>query len=289
MSALLADPDRFWLTVALFAAGSGAALLLIGLITATLRAYRRQLAPRLSRGLREASREMDADRILLVCFISAMVIAAAVGLLTGSVVLALVLGVLAASAPLLVVRRMRHSRRIRFRSQLPDLMMLMAGALRAGAGLGLALSRVSGSVPAPASREIERVLQATRMGSPLSQALAQLERRMPFEEVTLWVTALRIGADSGVGMAAVLESLSETMRRKLVLERKILALTAQGRLQAWVMSALPLVVLVLLRWVDHDSFSQLVNTPDGRLALAAVALGQFIGFIQIRKIVAIEV
>jgi tight adherence protein B len=289
MSIVVADPDRFWLAIALFVAGSGAAALLIGLSAATLRAYRRQFAPRLNRGLSEASHGVDADRLLRGCFIGAMLIAVGVGLLSGSFVLALVVAIGAASAPLFVVRWMRQLRRLKFRSQLPDLMMLMAGALRGGAGLGLAFSRVAGSVASPASRELERVIQATRMGSPLAQALAQLERRMPFEEVTLWVTALRIGAESGAGMAAVLESLSETMRRKLALERKILALTAQGRLQAWVMSALPLVVLVLLRWVDHESFSQLVDTADGRLVLAAVALGQVVGFIQIRRIVAIEV
>jgi tight adherence protein B len=127
------------------------------------------------------------------------------------------------------------------------------------------------------------------MGTPLTQALHGLERRMPLEEVTHWVTALRIGAESGGGTAAVLESLSEAMRRKLVLERKIMALTAQGRLQAWVMSALPMIVLALLQLVDPESFARLTDTTDGRTLLAAVALGQVLGFLQIRRIVAIEV
>jgi len=289
MSAWLADVTLSSLAINVFVAGCGAALLIMGLTGATLRAYRRGLAPGLDKSLREASHEVDADRILLVCFVAAMALAAVAAVLTGSLMLAFALALLAASAPTLVVRRMRQARRLRFRGQLPDLMMLMAGALRGGAGLGLAMTRVAASVPLPASRELERVLQATRMGTSLAQALAQLERRMPFEEVRLWVTALRIGTESGAGMAAVLESLSETMRRKLVLERKILALTAQGRLQAWVMSALPLIVLVLLAGVDPDSFSQLVDTRDGRFVLAGVALGQVIGFIQIRRIVSIEV
>jgi tight adherence protein B len=127
------------------------------------------------------------------------------------------------------------------------------------------------------------------MGTPLHQALFALERRMPFEEVTLWATALRIGAESGAGMAAVLESLSESMRRKLVLERKVQALTAQGRLQAWVMSLLPVIVLVLLRWVDPHSFATLVHTPGGRSVLCVVVVGQLLGFLHIRRIVRIEV
>lgn len=289
MSAWIADAALSSLAISVFVAGCGAALLITGLIRAALRAYRRGLAPGLNKSLREASHEVDADRVLLVCFVAAMALAAVVAVLTGSLMLAIALALFAASAPMLVVRRIRHARRLRFRGQLPDLMMLMAGALRGGAGLGLAMTRVAASVPLPASRELERVLQATRVGTSLAHALGQLERRMPFEEVRLWVTALRIGTESGAGMAAVLESLSETMRRKLVLERKILALTAQGRLQAWVMSALPLIVLVLLGGADPDSFSQLVDTRDGRFVLAAVAFGQVIGFIQIRRIVSIEV
>lgn len=289
MSALLADPQPSWLAIVLFLAGSGAAALTLGLLHSASRTYRQRLGPGLHKGLREAAHGLNADRILFFCFVAAMIIAASTAVLTGSLVVAFALACLSASAPVLVVRRMRRARRQKFREQLPDLMMLMAGALRSGAGLGLAMSRVAVSVPAPASREVERVLQSTRMGTPLPQALAQLERRMPFEEVTLWVTALRIGAESGAGMAAVLESLSETMRRKLVLERKILALTAQGRLQAWVMTGLPLIVLVLLRWIDPASFSMLVDTDQGRIVLLAVALGQLLGFIQIRRIVSIEV
>lgn len=289
MMTWFADASLSWMAISVFVAGCGSALLIAGLVGATLRAYRRGLAPGLNKSLRETSHEVDADRILLGCFVGAMALAAIAAVLTGSLMLAFALALVASSAPILVVRRIRQARRLRFRGQLPDLMMLMAGALRGGAGLGLAMTRVAASVPSPASRELERVLQATRLGTPLGQALGQLERRMPFEEVRLWVTALRIGAESGAGMASVLESLSEMMRRKLVLERKILALTAQGRLQAWVMSALPLIVLLLLSGVDPDSFSQLVDTRDGRFVLAAVALGQFLGFIQIRRIVSIEV
>lgn len=274
---------------ALFVAGCGLAVLLVALLRVTQRAYRKGLAPELSRGLRDSLPHLDADRVLLACLVVSAGLGALAAALTGSVLLALGLGLFAASAPTLSVRLLRRSRRRQFRNQLPDLMMLMAGSLRSGAGLHLALSRVAGAVPAPASRELDRVLQAIRMGTPLAQALHGLERRMPLEEVTLWVTALRIGAESGGGTAAVLESLSEAMRRKLVLERKILALTAQGRLQAWVMSALPMIVLALLQLVDPESFARLTDTTDGRTLLAAVALGQVLGFLQIRRIVAIEV
>ncbi len=275
--------------VALFVAGCGAAFLLITLVQAFQRSYRRGLAPEVSQGLRESMPHLDADRVLLACLVGAASLGAIAAAVTGSLLFATAMVVLGSSAPMVSVRLMRRSRRRQFRSQLPDLLMLLAGALRSGAGLQLSLSRVAGAVAAPASRELERVLQAVRMGTPLAQALHGLERRMPIEEVTLWVTAMRLGSESGGGTAAVLESLSEAMRRKLVLERKILALTAQGRLQSWVMSALPMIVLALLSLVDAQSFSRLVDTPDGRWILGAVAVGQILGFLHIRRIVAIEI
>jgi tight adherence protein B len=284
-------PERLdaWILAALFVSGICGALLLGTLLQAALRVYREGLSPELSKGLREGAHGFSADRILLFCFAGALTLGSIAAFVTDSVVLAVVLACLAASAPAISVRWMRRSRRLQFRNQLPDLMLLMAGALRSGAGLSLALGRVAASIPMPAHREIERVLQTIRMGTPLAQALTQLERRMPIEEVTLWVTALKIGAESGAGMAPVLESLSDTLRRKLVLERKIRALTAQGRLQAWVMSALPLIVLVLLSAIDPESFMHLVASEEGRILLLGVFCGQVLGFLQIRRIVSIEV
>lgn len=274
---------------ALFVTGAGFALLVTISLGAVVRRYRRGLAADLDKGLRDVLPQFSANRLMAVCLAGSAAIAALAAVLTGSLALASALALVAVLTPTVSARWMRKRRRDRFRSQLPDLMMLMAGSLRAGAGLNLALSRVAAAVPAPASRELDVLLQSVRMGTPLYQSLFALERRMPFEEVTLWATALRIGADSGAGMAAVLESLSDSMRRKLVLEQKVQALTAQGRLQAWVMSLLPVIVLVLLRWVDPHAFMTLVHTAGGRWLLGIVAVSQLLGFLHIRRIVHIEV
>ncbi|MEN9775709.1 MAG: hypothetical protein RL322_2779 [Pseudomonadota bacterium] len=274
---------------ALFVTGAGFALLVTITLGAVVRRYRRGLAADLDKGLRDVLPQFSANRLMAVCLAGSAAIAALAAVLTGSLALAFGLALVAVLTPTVSARWVRKRRRDRFRSQLPDLMMLMAGSLRAGAGLNLALSRVAAAVPAPASRELDVLLQSVRMGTPLYQSLFALERRMPFEEVTLWATALRIGADSGAGMAAVLESLSDSMRRKLVLEQKVQALTAQGRLQAWVMSLLPVIVLVLLRWVDPHAFMTLVHTAGGRWLLCIVAVSQLLGFLHIRRIVHIEV
>lgn len=191
--------------------------------------------------------------------------------------------------PGLILNRLKRQRIRRIRQQLPDLLTLMAGSLRAGSSLQQTLARSAASVEAPLRHEIERVQHEQRLGASFSQAVSGLERRLPIEEIALLTVILRVGSDSGGASAEAIQSLSEVLRRKLAIEAKIRALTAQGRLQAIVMSLLPLILLVLLSWVDPPSAASLLATASGQIALAVTALLQVIGVWIIRRIVAIEV
>src|SRR5690606_34141176 len=117
----------------------------------------------------------------------------------------------------------------------------------------------------------------------------RLGRRMPLEETALFGSALRIGAEAGGSIAATLESLADATRRKLAIEGKIRALTAQGRLQAWVMAALPGVLAALLFAVDPVAMQPLVDTWQGWVVSAGVVALQVVGVVLIRRIVSIDV
>ena len=200
-------------------------------------------------------------------------------------VVALVFAVL----PRLALTRLR-TRRIRlFRQQLPEVIAVVAGGIRSGASLTGALADVAAQLPAPASQEISLVLRQSRMGSTLDQAIADLEKRMPTEETVLLVSALRIGGKSGGSVASVLDSLADSIRRKLVLEEKIRALTAQGRMQAWVMGLLPLLVLVAVLTLDSSLAVAYFGQPLGWGVLGSVVLLQLLGGWLIRRIVNIEI
>lgn len=260
-------------------------------------ALARRIAPALrerhQRRVEHASRDrlvvMDPRRLWCLHW-SALVFAFAVSVWwSGSLIVAAVAAGLAVALPGWLITILRKHRLQRFREQLPDFLMLVAGSLRAGSGLVLALSRGAAASPSPARQQLELLLADVRLGTPIAEAMVGLERRAPVEEVSLMATALRVGLESGGALAATLESLGGTMRRRLALEARVRALTAQGRLQAWVMALLPTLIVALFAWVDPPSFHELVSTEAGRWVLLVVAMAQVIGFRLVRRIVDIEV
>ena len=208
---------------------------------------------------------------------------------TGNPYLVLVWAVLCAGLPRIALRWMRRRRMQAFREQMPEILSLLAGSLRAGAGLSSAMADLADQLQAPARQELAMVLREQRMGSTLDRALAGLERRMPFDDTVLMVSALRLGLRAGGGMAATLDTLAEAMRTRLTLEGKIRALTAQGRLQAWVMGLLPLAVLAATLLIDPGLADLYFRTLAGWAVLAGVAVLQAIGALWISRLVAIEV
>lgn len=196
---------------------------------------------------------------------------------------------LMAVVPRVVLGFHRARRLHRFREQMPDLVALVAGAMRAGASLNGALVEVARQLPAPAGQEIALVLRHSRLGTSLDEAIGQIKSRMPVEESVLLVSALRIGGRSGGSMAQTLETLAESIRRRLVLEKKIRALTAQGKMQAWVMAVLPFLVLLAMLGIDPQLVDAYFGTTLGWAVLLIVLVLQVFGGWMIRRIVNVEI
>lgn len=205
--------------------------------------------------------------------------------LPGAVIAALASGLM----PRLLLAWLRRRRAHAFRLQLSDLMMLAAGGMRAGLGLTQALGQTAAEMDAPARQEIELVLREQRLGASLDDALAGLERRMPLEETALLCAAIRISRASGGNLAETLESLADAMRRKVAIEGKIRALTAQGRLQGWAMGLLPLACAGLLWLVEPVAMRALVTTWYGLATCAVVAVMQLLGLHFMRRLMRIDV
>jgi tight adherence protein B len=202
-----------------------------------------------------------------------------------SIILALLLSVL----PRFWLAWIKHRRVEKFRLQTPDALSLMAGGLKAGSSLSQMIAQAADRLPAPAGQEFAVMVRQQRMGSSLDQTLRDLARRVETEETKLLVAAIQIGASSGGNTAEALESLAVATRRKIALEGKVSALTAQGRLQAWVMAALPVILAGALFWIDPSNMMKLFTTGLGWTVLTIVIVLQVFGAWMIRRIVAIEV
>lgn len=208
---------------------------------------------------------------------------------TGSLVLAVPVFFGLALMPRLLYARMRQTRQRKFDEQLPDALMMLSGGMRAGVGLSAAIGQLVQEAPAPLGQEFSLLLREQRLGVTLEQSLNSLSRRMPTQTTTLVVSAMRIATETGGGLAETLERTANTIRARLQMEGKIKALTAQGKLQAWVVGLLPVGLALVLNKMEPEAMGMLWSTRLGWLTLAVLFVFEVMGIFVIRKIIAIDV
>ena len=205
---------------------------------------------------------------------------------------AALLGVTAFAIPFMVrsfVRIKRDRQRNLFADQLPDMLQGTASAIRAGHGFVSALAIVVEDAPEPSSREFQRVVADEQLGVPLDEALAVVQRRMDSRDVQQVALVAQIQREAGGNSAEVLDRVTEAVRQRAELRRMVRGLTAQGRLSRWVVTALPVALLVIISLMNPDYMQPLFNTGTGRMLLVAAAVGVTAGSLVIKKIVDFKV
>ncbi|MDX3895761.1 type II secretion system F family protein [Pusillimonas sp.] len=222
---------------------------------------------------------------LLACAAVFIVIA----VVSASPGLALAAAAVVLAAPRWALIYLRKRRQTRFDEQLPDLLLALSGALRAGSGVQAALRHIVPQAPVPLSQEFGLVLREQRMGVAFEQALSNLYARMPSEGAGLVVSSLKIALHNGGNLAETLERIAATLRSRIQLHARVGALTSQGRLQAWIMACLPLALALVLDRLDPQTMALLWHTPAGWAVLAVVGVLELVGVLLIRRIVDIQV
>lgn len=280
------------LVIALCALLVSVVLAFIGLARGGARAgstYQRRFTANVGRRLNELLLFVDAQRLFQANLLLVLLVPVAVRVASGSWLLAGASVVALATLPNLLLVRLANRRRLRFAEQLPDALMLVAGAIRSGASLPLALRQMSAEVAPPCGQEFELMLREQRLGVTLDEALGSLERRMAGDDLRLFTAAVRIAGDSGGNLAETLERLAETIRRKLTVEAKIRALTAQGRLQGWIMTLLPVAVAAALFVIEPEAMEPLIATWQGWVVCCVIAMLELAGLVFIRRIMDIDI
>lgn len=191
--------------------------------------------------------------------------------------------------PKLLIALLRKRRLAAFDKQLPDFLLGLSGALQAGSGVQVALTQLSQEVKAPLSQELSLVLREQRMGVPFDDCLCHLADRMPSESCQLFVSALRIGAQTGGNLAEALERIAATLSSRIQIQGRINALTSQGKMQAVVMCLLPILLMVVLSKMDPDAMHHLWYSPIGWGVLGLIAVLELLGLWLINKIVSIDI
>ena len=209
--------------------------------------------------------------------------------LLSSLVMAIAAALLIALLPRFVLRWLRKRRLEGVHAQLPDALMMLASGLRGGANLQQAMEGLSRDLSPPISQELALVVREQRLGVAFEDAVDRLAERVPSADMQLVASALRISREVGGDLADTVARLGETIRKRLMMERKIKALTAQGRLQGMVMTALPALIILALLQIEPQAMGALFNTLRGWVVLFIAILFEVLGYLWIRKIVSIEV
>lgn len=251
--------------------------------------YRGSVTEHAQTSLSELFVFIDTKHLWPALWCVAVTVGLAAWFLSRSIFLALLMSALMLVLPRVLLTAALQRRLSLFDAQWPDTLTAVAGALRSGASIGMALKHFVEDAPAPMSQELSLVMREQRMGLTLSQALIELKRRMPTESTELVTALLAVGNASGGSMADLLERLSSNLRARHHISGKINMLTAQGKMQAWVMGALPLVLLAALSQIDPISVELMFLTQPGQLLLATVLILECLGIFWLRRILAIEV
>jgi len=209
-------------------------------------------------------------------------------ILFGQILISSMLSITMLLFPRFALARAVRARTDKFEQQLPDALLAMSSAMRGGVSLGVALKQVIQNADAPFSQEFGLVLREQRVGISMSEALSNLHGRMPSENLHMTTTLMRVALASGGSLADLLERLSATIRARLHLNMKMRVLTAQGTMQAWIVGLLPMVLLIVLNFIDPYSTDLMFQTSTGRVVLGFVVLLEVLGIWMLRRILQIK-
>ncbi|MFD1209574.1 type II secretion system F family protein [Modicisalibacter tunisiensis] len=244
---------------------------------------------RLERLIDQAGRETPAYRVVLVSLTLAVVAGLLLAEWTSFPLMGAIGGIVAGALPLLKLLRERNQRLATFEEQLPDALVIMARALRAGHPFNDAMKLVAEEMPDPIGPEFRITFMEINYGGDIRLALEGLLERIGSVTVMVFVTSVLIQRETGGNLAELVEGLAAVIRERFRFHRKLKTLSAEGRLAAWILSLLPFGLAGVLSITSPDFLPMLVKDPVGRQMVMAAFVMTIIGILWMRRIVRIEV
>jgi tight adherence protein B len=217
-------------------------------------------------------------------------VVAVVALLVGSGLwLALLLGVLGASMPVVKLVRAARTRCRMFEEKLPEALDFMARALRAGHSITVTMGMAGNELADPIGIEFKTVFDEIGFGIPFNDAMTEMARRMNSHDLDFLVIALLIQRETGGNLTELLEGLAKTVRERIKLQGKVRTLSSEGRFSAILLGSLPFVLGAILSLLNPSYMSALWLSPEGHNILIAGSVLLVVGFVSLSRIVRIKV
>ncbi len=231
---------------------------------------------------------LAAPTAFFLFFIPLFSLSSAASTMAG-VVLGLAAGAFVFTLPARYVRILRERRRVKFNEQLVDALGTMSNALRAGFSINQAFESVANIGDKPIAQEFNVLLQQMRVGLPFDAALASLDKRVGSDDLTLVCTSIDIARRTGGNLTDIFDKISETIRGRMRIERRVRTLTAQGRLQGIIVSLMPFVLGLAMTVMKPDVMRPFLTSVKGGICIGIAAALVLVGWLFIRKIIRIDV
>jgi tight adherence protein B len=213
-----------------------------------------------------------------------LVVSMTIGIFNG-VLVSILIGMI----PWAMLSRAKRQRTARFEEMLPDSLISLSNSLRAGLTLPQAMSILVENIGAPISEEFGLLLKEHRLGLTLDESMNNMGERVRSKNLDLVITSIQVARVAGGNLPQVFEDTATAIREITRLESKISTMTAQGKMQAWVLGGLPVGMGAIIYRVDPTMIAPLWEEPIGWIILFFITLMEIVGIFMIRKIVAVDV
>lgn len=278
----LATTEEERRTISILKGAQAGAGLLGRLLTG--RSYTESLAEE----LRRTGSSMSPATFVQICLIT-LVSCAGIGLLVGSPIFAGAFGAVGAVAPFIWIKRRQRKRLEAFQAQLPDAIDMLVSAMKAGYSFQAAMNFIGDEVPAPLGPEFSRFYDEQRLGVDVRSALLSLQARVDSMDLKMFVTAVLVQRESGGNLGEVLANISDIMRERFALEGELETLTAESRLSARILAALPLLVFLGMFALNPAFMRPMLQQSAGQIMLVLAAVSVAMGYFVMVRIADIDV
>jgi tight adherence protein B len=248
-----------------------------------------QAALQLKRMLDQADLHITPSRLIMFSGMAGLLAALAASVVSVSILLMLVSGVVAAAAPFLHVWWKRKKRFDHFLEHLPDALDLMSRALSAGHAFSESMHMVSAEMPEPIATEFRKTYEEQNLGLSLKLALENLTQRIPLLDLQMCVTAVLIQRETGGNLAEILEKVAYTIRERFRIMGDLKTLTTSSRMSAWLLCGLPIFVTFAITAMNPDYMAVLWKDQRGHYLIATALFLQVTGMLIVRKILRIKI
>lgn len=239
--------------------------------------------------IEQAGKKYLAYRVILLAVILAVVAAVVAWTFTRVTVAPFIAGAIGAYLPFMIISHQRGKRMAMIEEQIPDAIDTMTRALRAGHPFNATLRMIAEDLDDPIAGEFDLTFGDINYGNDLRRAMLGLLSRVPSVTMMALVTSVLVQKETGGNLAEILQQISAVVRGRFKFYRKVKTLSAEGRMSAWVLALVPLVLFGVISITTPDYLPMLVEDPRGHNMIIYGMISAVLGILWIRKILRIEV